>query len=164
MERDEVSPGAVVSRETAEKNVLLFTEGFYDDLTEDNVCRRLKEKVTAFSYDEKSLTIEFQVRGWMINSWGTLHGGLTAMCADMTSGALARILYHTHAPTVSMQISYLRPGKEGDTLAVTAKAVCLGRTNAHFRTQIFSKESGKLLAEIAAIHYVGGEKCAEGQK
>ena len=164
MERSESAPGALVSRETAEKNVILFTEGFYDDLGEDNVCRRLSEKVTAFSYDEKSLTIEFRVRDWMINSWGTLHGGLTAMCSDMASGALSRILYHTHAPTVSMQVSYFHPGKEGDTIAVTAKAVHLGRTNAHFRTQIVAKERGKLLAESTAIHYVGGEKCTEGQK
>lgn len=148
-------------REVAEKNVVLFSEGFYEDLKPDNVCRRLNERVTAFDYDGQSITIEFEIGDWMLNSWGSLHGGLTAMCADMTSGALSRILCDTYAPTVTMTMSYLRAAKANDTLSVTAQALHLGRRNAHFRTEVRSKKTGELLASGTAIHYVGGEKCTK---
>lgn len=151
----------LVSREIAEKNVYLFSEGFYSTLKPDNVCVRLDEKVTAFSYDDQTITIEFKIRDWMINTWGTLHGGISAICTDMTSGALARILCDTYAPTVTLQMSYLRAGKEGDTLVITAKALHLGRNNAHFHVELRSKETGELLATAATIHFVGGEKCTK---
>ena len=148
----------IAPRKIAEKNVHLFSDGFYNDLEPNNVCRLLDEKVVDFNYDEQTITIEFEVREWMVNPWRTLHGGMFAMCADMTTGALSRILCDTYAPTVSLTVNYLKAAVMPDTIVIKAYAVHLGRTNAHFRTEVRSKKTGDLLLTTNAIHFVAGEK------
>lgn len=144
----------IAPRDVAESNVRLFSEGFYNDLKEDNICRRIAERFVDFDYDMRTLTLEFDVKDWMVNPRNTLHGGMFAMFADMTTGALSRILYDMYAPTVSMNINYHRAALAPDTLVVKAYGVHLGRTNAHMRAEVYSKKTGDLLVTTTAIHFV----------
>ncbi len=79
--------------------------------------------------EEDSLTVEFIVRKDMTNPARILHGGATAAMLDdvigMTVFALGRETLFT---TINLNIDYLAPAKEEDTIIVQAKVIRAGKT------------------------------------
>ncbi len=65
------------------------------------------------------LTIRCKVRGDLMNSAGTLHGGVTASVADAAVGS--SLLYHCglarRFTTVELKVNYFRPISEGVLIA-----------------------------------------------
>jgi len=148
----------VVSREEAESAIRYYLTEYYDRLPEDNPARRLRNALLAFrlDYDVPSLTVDFPIEPWMTNTARTLHGGMTAMCADIVCGTLARVMYGVYPPTVMLSISYLRAALCGDVIRVRAHATHLGRNNVNILAEITSRDSGELLATVSDINFVGG--------
>ena len=83
------------------------------------------------------VTVECVVRAELLNASGVLHGGVTAMLADVAVGvALARHLGKARAATtVELKINYLRPVHAGGTLRARSrllkvgKALCVARVD-----------------------------------
>ena len=144
-----------VSREAVLEKLSAATEHLHDHLPEDNVARRLERRLVDFDFDAKTLTLEFPIRSWMGNSIGLMHGGMLAMCADTACAAFAHALYDGYAPTVQLSCTYLRPVSVGDALLIRVHAAHLGGSNAHFTAEIFSKQSGALLATCSDLNFVG---------
>ena len=82
------------------------------------------------------LTIQCRVRPELLNSAGSLHGGVTASIADAAVGcALFRHFEGARRfTTVEMKVNYFRPVKEGRLLARSrlvrvGSTICVGRVD-----------------------------------
>lgn len=105
------------------------------------------------SYEERSLTFCFPVLEWESNRAGFMHGGAISGAFDMTIAALARFYAGKgFAPTVSLDIKYVRPVEIGDTLVVTAKAVSVGKRISQFTAEAVGKNKGKTVATAASVY------------
>ena len=82
------------------------------------------------------VTIACRVRPELLNSAGSLHGGVTASLAD---AAIGGALYHHFGghrrfTTVEMKVNYFRPVREGRVLARgrlvrVGSSICVGRVD-----------------------------------
>lgn len=105
------------------------------------------------SFAEQSLTFAFPVQTWQVNRVGNLHGGMICTAFDLTIAALARFYAEENfAPTISLDVKYIRPVKLGDTMLVTAKATATGRRITQLTGEARSKATGKLVATAASVY------------
>ena len=88
-------------------------------LYENNVNQKdlingmMRAEAAGCSYEEGTLSFAFPVQKWQTNRVGSLHGGIIATAFDLTVAALARFYAGANfAPTVSLDIKYVRPAKE----------------------------------------------------
>ena len=105
------------------------------------------------SFENKTLTFEFPIQDWQANRVGNLHGGIICTAFDLTIAALARFYARENfAPTISLDVKYVRPAALGDTLVVTAKATSTGRRITQLTGEAFGKNTGKLIATAASVY------------
>ena len=137
----------------------LLEEHIEKTLKENNVDQKdtlngmMQSRRGECSYEEKSLSFEFPVQAWQANRVGQLHGGMICTAFDITIAALARFYAgENFAPTVSLDVKYVRPVKIGDTLVVKAKATATGRRITQLTGEAYSKETGKLSATAASVY------------
>ena len=72
---------------------------------------------------------------------------------DLTIAALARFYAgENFAPTVSLDVKYIRPVKVGDTLTVTARATATGKRITQLTGEAYIKETGRLAATAASVY------------
>ncbi len=96
------------------------------------------------SYTDESCVVEFEVRDFMFNPQGSLHGGVTAMALDISMGHLLRRTAGRPGTTLEMKTQYLRP-------AVAGRVRCEGRFLRRGRTVNYLESrmtgaDGKLVA------------------
>ena len=105
------------------------------------------------SFADRTMTFRFPIQSWQVNRVGDLHGGMICTAFDVVISALARFFAgENFAPTVSLEVKYVRPAKVGDELVVTAKATSAGRRVSQLTGEARSAATGKLIATAAAIH------------
>ena len=105
------------------------------------------------SFAEGTLCFTFPVQPWQANRVGKLHGGMICTAFDLTIAALARFYAgENFAPTVSLDVKYIRPVSVGDRLVVRAKATQAGRRISQLTAEALSEESGKLAATAASVY------------
>ena len=97
----------------------------------------------SYDMDAQSLVIEYDVKDWEMNRVGILHGGIlsTITVAAFVGG---------WAPTVDLQVHFLRPGQPGDTIRAEARIIAAGQTLVHAEAVLTSKTTGKKLAVCTA--------------
>ena len=96
------------------------------------------------SFADKTITFAFPVQPWQANRAGHLHGGIICTAFDMTIAALARFCGQNYAPTISLDVKFIRPVKVGDRMPVTAGR-CRGRRITQLTCEAYSEQTGKLL-------------------
>ena len=128
-------------------------------LLENNIEQRdtlngmMKSSEGRCSFEDKTLTFEFPVQPWQANRVGNLHGGMICTAFDLTIAALARFYAgENFAPTVSLDVKYIRPVKVGDTLTVTARATATGKRITQLTGDAYIKETGRLAATAASVY------------
>ena len=128
-------------------------------LLENNIEQRdtlngmMKSSEGRCSFEDKTLTFEFTVQPWQANRVGNLHGGMICTAFDLTIAALARFYAgENFAPTVSLDVKYIRPVKVGDTLTVTARATATGKRITQLTGEAYIKETGRLAATAASVY------------
>lgn len=128
-------------------------------LHENNVIQKdlingmMKSEKVDCSYENGTITFGFPVQAWQANRVGKLHGGMICAAFDMTIAALARFYAgENFAPTISLDVKYVRPVEVGDTLLVTAKAVYAGRRITQLTCEAVSKNTGKVAATGASVY------------
>ena len=120
---------------------------------EDRINGMMMCSAGTCSFEEQALTFEYPVKNWMVNRVGQLHGGIICTAFDQVIAAVARFYAgENFAPTVSLNVNYVRPMMEGDTLVVTAKATSIGKRLTHLAGDAYSKKTGKLIATATAVH------------
>lgn len=119
----------------------------------DTINGMMKSEMAGCSFEEGTITFAFPVQPWQVNRVGTLHGGMICTAFDLTIAALARFYSgENFAPTISLDVKYVRPVKVGDTMLVTAKATAAGRRITQLTCEAYSRESGKLVATGASVY------------
>lgn len=128
-------------------------------LLENNIEQRdtlngmMKSSEGRCSFEDKTLTFEFPVQPWQANRVGNLHGGMICTAFDLTIAALARFYAgENFAPTVSLDVKYIRPVKVGETLTVTARATATGKRITQLTGEAYIKETGRLAATAASVY------------
>ena len=126
---------------------------------ENNVVQKelingmMKSEKVSCSYEDKTITFAFPIQPWQANRVGKLHGGIICSAFDMTIAALARFYAgENFAPTISLDVKYVRPVEVGDTMLVTAKAVATGSRISQLTCEAVSKSSGKVVATGASVY------------
>ena len=128
-------------------------------LYENNVNQKdlingmMQAEAAGCSYEDGTLSFAFPVQKWQTNRVGSLHGGIIATAFDLTVAALARFYAGADfAPTVSLDIKYVRPAKEGDTVIVTARKISAGRRISQLVCEARDKATGKVIATGASVY------------
>jgi len=130
-----------------------------DTLYQNNVLQKdtmngmMKGEWGGCSFEEKTLTFVFPVQEWQANRIGNMHGGAICTAFDLTIAALARFYARENfAPTVNLDVNYIRPVPLGDALLVTARATSTGRRITQLTAEARVKSTGKLAATASSIY------------
>ncbi len=118
----------------------------------DEFDARLQAKYIECNGDDLSITIEFPVLPWEANYVGILHGGVTCAMLDHTAGVCAICFRDEWAPTVDLDVHFLRKAEVGDTLISKAEIEFFGHRIVHMRATLTSKTSGKTVATALATY------------
>ncbi len=136
----------------------------YNDEYKDLIIGMMKPRKSECSFADKTLTLEFPIQPWQVNKAGIFHGGMMCTAMDMTVAVLTRFYAHKNfAPTVSLDVKYVRPIKAGEQMQVAAKITSAGKRITQLTCEAHSKETGKLLATGAAV-YLNADTDEESRK
>lgn len=101
----------------------------------------------AVSYVEETCVVEFEVKEFLLNPGGTLHGGVIATALDIAMGHLVQHLAGPGA-TAQLNVNYHRPTSSG---RVRCKASVQHRGRKLWFMQAFAEdEAGEVLASAGA--------------
>ena len=96
-----------------------------------------------FEYGDGACKVSFDVKDFMLNPQGGLHGGVTAFVLDVSMGHL---LWHASGPgtTLEMKVQYAAVARSG-RLTSTARFIRHGRGISYLRAELAS-QNGELIA------------------
>ena len=96
-----------------------------------------------FEYLKESCRVSFDLKDFMLNPQGGLHGGVTAFVLDISMGHLLR---HTSGPgtTLEMKVQYAKAAKAG-RLTATGRFLRQGRSISYLRSEL-TDQDGDLIA------------------
>jgi uncharacterized protein (TIGR00369 family) len=96
-----------------------------------------------FAYTEDACTVSFDLKDFMLNPQGGLHGGVTAFVLDVSMGHL---LWNKSGPgtTLEMKVQYASAARSGRLIA-TARFIRNGRSISYLRAEL-TNDSGELIA------------------
>jgi uncharacterized protein (TIGR00369 family) len=96
-----------------------------------------------FHYTDDSCQVSFELKDFMLNPQGGLHGGVTAFVLDISMGHL---LWHKSGPgtTVEMKVQYAKAARAG-RLTATSRFVRHGRGISFLRAELVD-DQGELIA------------------
>ena len=119
----------------------------------DSINGMMRPQKVSCSFAEKTLTFAFPLQPWQVNRVGNLHGGIICTAFDLTVAALARFYAgENFAPTISLDVKYVRPVSVDDTLIVKAAATAAGRRITQLVCEAYSQKTGKLAATGASVY------------
>ena len=96
-----------------------------------------------FRYTEDTFEVSLELKDFMLNPQGGLHGGVTAFVLDISMGHL---LWHASGPgtTVEMKVQYAKAARAGH-LTATARFIRRGRGISFLRAELVD-DKGELIA------------------
>jgi len=96
-----------------------------------------------FTYTDGACKVSFDMKDFMLNPQGGLHGGVTAFVLDVSMGHL---LWHTSGAgtTLEMKVQYAKAARSG-RLTATARFIRHGRGISYLRSEL-TDEAGELVA------------------
>ena len=96
-----------------------------------------------FDYVDGTCKVSFDLKDFMLNPQGGLHGGVTAFVLDVSMGHL---LWHTSGPgtTLEMKVQYASAARAGRAIA-TARFIRQGRSISYLRSELTGQD-GELIA------------------
>ena len=98
---------------------------------------------TEFEYTEDACKISFDVKDFMSNPRGALHGGVIAFVLDISMGHLLQRVVGAGA-TVEMKVQYIKAVSSG-RMTATGRFLRRGRTLSYLRSELVD-EKGELIA------------------
>jgi uncharacterized protein (TIGR00369 family) len=108
-----------------------------------------------FEYLEDACRISFELKDFMFNPQGALHGGVIAFVLDISMGHL---LYKTSGPgtTLELKIQYCKAARSGKVTA-TGRFLRHGRSVSFLRSEL-TDEKGDLIAFATSTWKSLGQK------
>lgn len=96
------------------------------------------------AFPDDTCVVAFEVRDYMLNPQGSLHGGVAALALDVSAGHLIHCVTGQGGATLEMKISYVRPAMPGP-VRCTGRFLKRGRSISAMESRM-TGEGGKLLA------------------
>ncbi len=100
------------------------------------------------SFEGETCTVAFEVRDYMFNPQGSLHGGVAAVALDVSMGHLIHHVAGEAGLTLEMKIQYMRPARPGPVRCV-GRFLKRGRSLSSMESRM-SDGDGKLLSMATA--------------
>ena len=120
------------NRESFEKNMRRRVEAIRH-VSDHSIFNELRGKIVDYNYDEKRVTMEYEVGDFHRNGFNIMFGGSLVGMFDITFGTLTSGLGdYDIAPTVQLSTSFLKGVPIGSTVTVKAEAVSTGKTIMNF--------------------------------
>lgn len=97
----------------------------------------LRLRLTGCDLDRGEFRMVCATENWMRNIAGTLHGGMCATVVDQAMGCVAYCAKPGDciAPTVDLQVSYLRPLIPGEDVAIVVRVISVGQHLIHLAAE-----------------------------
>jgi uncharacterized protein (TIGR00369 family) len=108
------------------------------------------------SYADSYCEIELDAEARHLNIGNTVHGGvINALCDIALSGAVTCNFIDKAESVVTMQMNvyFLRPGFEGDTLKACGRVIKMGGTIAYVEGEIINQK-GELIAKASGDWFI----------
>lgn len=141
---------------TKKEEMFKFMEGQVQDANvrqKDVINGMLEGKLVDCDPDEDILVMEFPVLPWEGNRVGVMHGGATTAVFDLAMGNMARYYAQANwAPTIGIEVKFIRPAQVGDTLTVTVHATATGKRITQLYAEAKSNSTGKLTSTATAVY------------
>lgn len=123
-----------------------------DVLQEKTLNGMMKMEIVGCSFAEGQMSMAYPVQPWQANRAGFMHGGAIGTAMDISMGICARFYAgESYAPTLELDMRYLRPVKMDDQLIVSCYVEAAGKSVIHIRGEARSGKSKKLAATATAI-------------
>ena len=119
---------------------------------EPKLNERMEPVFQSCNSTARELTLDYQVRRWMLNPGDKVHGGILTTACDLTMGMLTRYCWKCQSlVTAQLSMSFMRNIGEGGTFRVCAHVEKAGRRTVFTRAEVTDAADGKLLAEATAL-------------
>ncbi|MDD2189866.1 MAG: PaaI family thioesterase [Eubacteriales bacterium] len=113
----------------------------------------MEPRLVSCSEKEQTVTLEFPVLEWQLNSNSVMHGGIVSTAFDIAMGILANYLHIS--VTGNMAINFTKPIPIGDSLIITSKVTSFGKRlitlSAEGRLKSSGLIAGSAIATYAAV-------------
>lgn len=121
-------------------------------LERESICGRLQPKIEHCDPAGPSLLVSFPVLPWELNVNGVLNGGISATMLDAAMGTLSYAISGGFTPTISLNVSYLRPVPGEGTVMVRATATMAGRSVICLNGELYdARDPDRLLATAQGV-------------
>ncbi len=103
----------------------------------ERIEKMMKPRFKSCNFEQKSLTVEYDIASWELNPQGVAHGGIITTIFDNSFGVLTHYFADkAFVTTVELGVHFHKPIFENDKIEVTAKATHIGRTLAGYTGEI----------------------------
>lgn len=120
----------------------------------DSINAWLHPVFEACDAQAQSYTCSFDIKPAYANPMGTLHGGIIALILDTAMGQLTHVLAHRKPPTISMNVSYLRPIPTNCPVFVRARMEKLGATVGYVSAKVYTADNPDRILATATASYL----------
>lgn len=125
------------------------------DSSPDRVEKMMKPYFISCNYEEKTLTVGYDVAQWELNPQGVFHGGLTTTAFDNAFGLLTHFFAdETFVTTVEIAVHFHKAIQLGDKLVVNVKATHIGRTLAGYTGELRIANRDNILAATGSTTFM----------
>lgn len=119
----------------------------------DTMCGLIKPRFISCDSETNTLTMAYPVQRWESNPIGRMQGGVIATILDFSVACLAVYLGGGKPVTVSMQVSYLRPGPISGSMLVKVSCTKAGRTLIHAFAECWDEDAPDKTVATANMVY-----------
>lgn len=141
---------------TKKEEMYKFMESQVEDANvrqKDVINGMLESKLVDCDPDTNTLIMEFPVLPWEGNRVGVMHGGAITAVFDLAMGNMARYYAGANwAPTIGIEVKFVRPIQVGDTLTITIRATATGKRVTQLYAEAVSQTTGKLASTATAVY------------
>lgn len=116
----------------------------------------LNTRLAHCDYKSRSIILRMELKDWMANPYGILHGGISAAVLDMAMGILCGYFSGgVMTPTVSMEVNYVKPGVIGGQLMIQADLTGCGATLCHAAAKAWMEDTpDRTVCTAAGVYYI----------
>ena len=144
----------VTSQAEMEEALIRFCRHIREDFP-GTINAGLAPRFVRCDFSEDRYTIAFPCGEWMRNPGGVTHGGAIAAMLDTAMGGITYVCAGDKpTPTVSMQVSYVRPAPLGGVVHVDVRLTSAGRTLSNVTAAMYpAGHPEQVLATAAGTYF-----------
>ncbi|KXL54166.1 thioesterase superfamily protein [Anaerotignum neopropionicum] len=121
-------------------------------LLSHGVVPKIEPKFVSCNFEEKTVTLSFDVLEWELNPQNVIHGGIIATAFDTTLGLLCHYFTKPQVViTVSLNTTYHKPIFMGDAFYIKAKMEFQGGSLCNITGDAWTQNNSVLAASATAV-------------